>query len=201
MIEHRPGNDVLEDFECSSWPCPGWQHVAFTETATLSTSAEFSGAKGLIDVLFGWWMLDTFDGFVPGSKVSIFTRALQGTFIPKGITQLAFDISSTGTKSFVFSALFNRLRFVEHNNFVPNQVASTPFTDTPGKWYRVEVENVDDQSFVGRIFDTDGVTLLESLSHTFDEPITSAKIGFGDTWNYLDLIQGEFNVFWRFIIS
>lgn len=104
VIEHRPGNDVLEEFECSSWPCPGWQLVAGVATATLRTSAKFSGAKGLIDIIFGWWMLDTFDGFVPGSKVSIFTRALSNPF-PKGITQLAFDISSTGTKSFVFSAL------------------------------------------------------------------------------------------------
>jgi hypothetical protein len=47
------------------------------------------------------------------------------------------------------------------------ELTTMPFTYTAGKWYFVEVEFLTATSVEGRVYDSDGTTLLGSITQTY----------------------------------
>jgi len=97
-----------------------------------------------------------------GSRLSSWVRG--GT----GRLYLGFDASPAGTKSFVVA--FNvggDIRFQNNVGYSHTELTTVSQTFVAGRWYRMEVEIMAGGVAVGRLYDQDGTTLLNSVTHNY----------------------------------
>jgi hypothetical protein len=100
--------------------------------------------------------------FVAALLVAIvWTRGGTGRFY------LGFDATAAGAKSFVVSFNTNDIRFQNNASYGYTELSTASQTYVAGRWYRMEVEILSGGVAVGRLYDSDGSTLLNSLSHNF----------------------------------
>jgi hypothetical protein len=122
-----------------------------------------------------------------GDTISLWVQAATDPF---GRLYIGFGATSNGTLSMVMSSNTGELILQENIGFGFNALAAVDQSWEAGKWYRFQITWGIDGSIVGDVFDSDGSTLLNSVSAT-DTNITSGGLafrGFGATY-YVDTVQ------------
>jgi hypothetical protein len=96
-----------------------------------------------------------------GTRLSIWARGGTGRFY------FGFDASAGGAKSFVASFNTNDIRFQNNVSYGYTELTTSAQTYVTGRWYRLEIEIMAGGVAVGRLFDQDGTTQLNSVTHAF----------------------------------
>jgi hypothetical protein len=149
---------TVEDFESGAWPASGWTSVL--GGGTVSASFAHDGSFGVRDPDWHYKSSPTVLADT-GSVLSAWTRG--GT----GRVYIGFDASGAGAKSFVLAPNTGDIRFQENASYGYVELTSTAFSFTAGVWYYVEIEDLGGNTLQGRVYASDGATLLGSVSHTF----------------------------------
>jgi hypothetical protein len=150
---------IIEDFETGTWPWSPWSSVG--GGGTVGASYAHDGSRGINDV--GWYYrTDVSFGSTTGEILSAWTRV--GT---SGRTYFGFCASASGSRSLVVAPNTNELIFQHNDSYGYVDATSAVQTYTSGQWYYMEIENLGSGNFQGRLYASDGTTLLNSVSFNF----------------------------------
>jgi hypothetical protein len=148
----------VEDFEGGVWPATGWTAVSGA-SGTIVTAVH-EGSYALQDV---YWHYNT--------SVSVVTGDILGAWIyattSSGRAYLGFDSSASGTRSFVVAPNTGDIRFQQNASYGYSELSISTYSIPTGQWLYMEVELTSTTTATGRLYDSDGTTLLDSVSHTF----------------------------------
>lgn len=184
-------------------------------SASVSAAAAHDGAYGLSDTNGNDWVYRT-DAAVQmkaGDTVSIWLR-FTGT--PNGRAYFGFGASAAGTLALVAAPNTNQL-LLQKVNFTTNassggafkQFAAVSQTWQANQWYRLEVNWSTSGQIIGKVFASDGVTLLKSVQAvqpTGSPAIISGGIAFRafgtsvKSWDSVQLTPGV-NSFARLVTA
>jgi hypothetical protein len=166
--------------------------------ASVTAAAAHDGPFGLqIGSLTEWmWRNDAAVAVQQGDTISAWVQAAGA---PIGRAYFGFGASATGTLSMVLGGNTGTLNLQRNAGFGFLDIGVVPQIWTPNKWYRFEVVWGVGGSITGRLFDSDGTTLLNTVTAT-DTTITSGGLafrGFGPT-HFVDSVQkgGQRNDDW-----
>jgi hypothetical protein len=174
---------LLEGFETS----PSYFVVgARTPTASISTVAAHDGTYGLVDANGNDWIYRN-DGAAQvkqGESISVWMKFSSTS---GARAYFGFGSSASGTLSLVAAPNTNQLMLQSnsgYNNYTNLAVANQTYT--AGQWYRLEVDWTTGGAITGKIFASNGTTLLQSVTAT-NTSITSGgfafrAIGAGNTY-------------------
>jgi hypothetical protein len=132
------------------------------------------GAQFSVGQTLSTWV--RFDGVADGRAYFGFDARPNGT--------LHSPLSAGGTLSLVLAANTNELLLENNHGFNQDGTgttatfASVPQTYQADTWYRVEVSWAPGGNFTGNLYDSDGVTLLNSVSGTTSPQFTSGGFAF-----------------------
>ena len=167
--------------------------------ASVTAAAAHDGPFGLqIGSLTEWfWRNDAAVAVQQGDTISAWVQAAGAP--TGGRTYIGFGASATGTLSMVLGGNTGTLNLQRNAGFGFLDIASVPQIWTPNKWYRFEIVWGVGGAITGRLFDSDGTTLLNTVTAT-DTTITSGGLafrGFGPT-HFVDSVQrgGQRNDDW-----
>ena len=156
---HTDYYSVIEDFEDGDileYTIPGGDSHA------VSAAAAHNGTYGLEEAGLGLQWIYRNDAAVQvaqGDTISYWTQVRQTR------SYCGFGASSAGTYSAV--AAYNSNQFMIQFNpgyVVYSNLASVPQMWTLNKWYRIEVDWAVGGTIIARLYDSDGVTLLNSVA-------------------------------------
>jgi hypothetical protein len=170
---------VIEDFEGSrSYYVVGGS----SPTASISTSAKHDGAYGLLDRPGNDWIYrnDSAVQVKQGDTISVWLRFAS---VADGRAYFAFGAGPGGTLSLVAAPNTGQLLLQDNTGYTYTNIASVNQSWLANHWYRLEVDWGTNGLIVGKLFDSNGATLLNSVAAT-DTAITSGGIGFRATGNY-----------------
>src|SRR5215831_7783747 len=166
--------------------------------ASVTAAAAHDGPFGLqLGSVTEWmWRNDSAVAVQQGDTISAWVQAAGA---PTGRLYVGFGASATGTLSMVLGGNSNTLLLQRNAGFGFQDLASVPQTWVANKWYRFEIVWGVGGSIIGRLFDSDGTTLLNTVTAT-DTTITSGGLafrGFGPT-HFVDSVQrgGQRNEDW-----
>jgi hypothetical protein len=146
----------VETFDTGTWPWTPWNVVA--AGGTVDAAYAHDGARGIRNP--GWhYRTDVSVGV--GTRISLWVRGGTGRFY------LGFDATAAGAKSFVVAFNTSDIRFQTNNSYTYTELTTVSQTFTAGRWYRMEVEIMSGGIAVGRVYDQDGETLLNSVTHNY----------------------------------
>jgi hypothetical protein len=94
-----------------------------------------------------------------------------------GRAYFGFGASGSGTLSIVLAANTNQLIIMKNINYGFTNIGSVKMTYTANHWYRVEVSWASGGNITGRVYDSDGTTLLKTVTATTNS-IVSGGIAF-----------------------
>jgi subtilisin family serine protease len=174
--------------------------------AIVSAAAAHDGPFGLETSSFqtDWVYRDDADVQVaPGDVISVWVQA--SGFLG-GRAYFGFGASAAGTYSLVMAPNTGEL-IIQRNIglFDFFNLAAVPQAWSLDQWYRFEVEWGDGGNITGRLFDSDGTTLLNTVS-AVDTTFTSGGIAFRgfDGAKYFDTVEvggGEVDADWYHITA
>jgi hypothetical protein len=183
---------TVEDFESgdlSAYTAVG----AATPTASVSTTAGHDGAYGLLDAKGTDWIYrnDSSVHVQQGDVISVWLR-LAGTSGSRAF--FGFGASSGGTLSLVASPGTGQLLLEKNVGYGYTVIASASQSWRANHWYRLEVDWGVSGSIVGRVFDSNGTTLLRTVKGS-TTAINSGGIAFrtaGTTalWDTVQVTSG-----------
>jgi len=166
--------------------------------ASVTAAAAHDGPFGLqLGSVTEWmWRNDSAVAVQQGDTISAWVQAAGA---PTGRLYVGFGASATGTLSMVLGRNTGTLILQRNTAFGFADIGSVPQTWVANKWYRFEVVWEVGGSITGRLFDSDGTTLLNTVTAT-DTTITSGGLafrGFGPT-HFVDTVQrgGQRNEDW-----
>src|SRR5262245_842730 len=156
--------------------------------ASVTAAAAHDGPFGLqLGSVTEWmWRNDAAVAVQQGDTISAWVQAAGA---PTGRLYVGFGASATGTLSMVLGGNTNTLLLQRNTNFGFADIGVVPQTWVANKWYRFEIAWGVGGSITGRLFDSDGVTLLNTVTAT-DTTITSGGLafrGFGPT-HFVDTV-------------
>ncbi|HMF17683.1 MAG TPA: hypothetical protein VKE98_10785, partial [Gemmataceae bacterium] len=183
---------VIEEFEsiASDWSTSGLGDV----NAYQASWAAHDGSYGL-DLNAGNDWLYRSDSTVhvkAGDTISVwvaFDRAADGR------AYFGFGAGAGGTLSLVAAPNTGQLILQQNVNYGFTNLAAVPQTYLANHWYRLEVDWGTSGKIVGKLFDSNGTTLLKSVTAT-TTAITSGGIAFraiGDD-KYFDTVTASYGV-------
>jgi len=187
LVEDVVIKKTLEDFEdgdLKEYTILGGSHI-------LSSAAAWEGSFGLESDEAGWAYRNDLAGQVSQGQIIscwVYLRA-------DGRAYFGFGANNMGTYSLVMSVNTGALilqRNVGYDHF--DTLVSSSYSWTLNKWYRIEVQWEVGGNMTGRVFDSDGSTLLASVAGS-DNTFTSGGIAFRSFgWamlisNYFDLAE------------
>jgi len=144
------------------------------------TSHAHDGTYGISNP--GWaYRTDVVAG--PGITMTAWARPSSST---SGRFYFGFDATSSGCKSFVMAPNTTELLFQRNTSYGYSDVADVSQSFT-SKWYRVEVV-VTGSIATGRLYDSDGVTLINELTHDFGSMGTGGMAMRGYSFGYIDTL-------------
>lgn len=151
--------EVIEDFERPHhWSWSPWKGSGGTKTSDGASE----GLYGLVDP--GWhYRTDVTIGNA-GDVLSMW-----GKMANPGRVYLGFSASSLGAYSLVMAANTNNLIIQRNSGFGYSNLASVPFKFKTNKWYKLEVNWTSNNSVEGKVYDSDGTTLLATVSYSGGE--------------------------------
>ncbi len=171
-VERPPGwlpslvssNSVLQDFENNR--LGAYSVVGATRgSAILQPGGAHDGSVGLVDSAGTDWIIrnDAAVQVAQGDTISVWVR-LQTTV--SGPAHFGFGATPLGTLSLVIAGDNGQLLLQENLGYaVPGTVlGSASQTYSANTWYRLEVEWHTDDSIIGRLYDSDGTTLLNTVT-------------------------------------
>lgn len=172
----------IETFDTGTWPWSPW--VTHASGGSISTVAH-DGPRSVSDP--GWhYRTDVSVGTV-GDRLEAWVRSTSST---SGRVYLSFDASATGARSFVVGPNTGEMLFQDNPGYMYTALTTATLTGyTSGRWYRMEVEFLGGNQVVGRLFDSDGVTLIGSVSHTYADPSVGGVAIRSFSGFYIDSIQ------------
>jgi hypothetical protein len=150
----------IEDFENTSY----WHvKLSWSASAYRAGYASHDGDYGLDDY-WGWdWLYRDDPAPVVHAGDSISTW-LKFSGSADGRAYFGFSAGETGTFSLVASGNSNQLILQLNSYFWFQDLAVVKFNYTADHWYRLQVDWGEGGKIVGKIFDSDGATLLQSLA-------------------------------------
>ncbi len=169
---------VIEGFEGGeSYNLVGYSY----ETAFLSTAAAHDGNYGLVQLGNDWLYRD--DSAVQVQQGDTLSVWLQFNGAADGRAYFGFGSTATGTLSLVAAPNTNQLLIQNNNGWGYTNLAAVRETFQPNHWYRLEVDWGASGKIVGKLFDSNGTTLLQTVSAS-TTAITSGGIAFRSIGNY-----------------
>lgn len=172
----KPAARTLVDFEsAATWNIVG----ARNPTAKRDLSAAHDGANGLIDSNGNDWIYrtDSATSVKAGETISTWLRFAGSA---DGRAYFGFGAGAYGTYSLVAAPNTGELQ-IQLNAFYGNRVLTTvPQDFQADHWYRLEVVWGTDGKIVGNLYDSDGATLIQSVS-AVNRWITAGGIAFRAT--------------------
>ncbi|MDB5341499.1 MAG: hypothetical protein JWN70_7118 [Planctomycetaceae bacterium] len=183
---------VLEAF--GYWSLDNYYYLGsrFSSVETTTTSAH-DGSYGLYDYSGTDWVFrnDSTTQVKQGDTVSVWVKFVGAA---TGTAAFGFGATGNGTLSIVASASTNQLLLVNNAGYGAATIASSTETWQANHWYRLEVNWGATGSIVGKVYDSNGTTQLQSVSGT-STAITSGGIAFrtyGGTadWDTVQLSPG-----------
>jgi hypothetical protein len=165
-----------------------------TPRVSTSTSAAHDGTYGLLDAGDGDWYLrlDSAAAVNPGDTVSVWTRFAGSA---DGRAYFGFGTTTSGTLSAVLAANTGQLLIQSNSGFTSyTNLASTSQSYQANHWYRVEVAWGTSGKVVVRLYDSDGTTLLNSVSATTSDTTAGyfafRAIGSTKDWDTVTVTSG-----------
>jgi subtilase family serine protease len=180
---------VIEDFEHGL----SLYHTtsALTPASTMASAAH-DGGYGLdlsgISLSTGWiYRSDAAAQVQQGETLSVW---VQFPILATGRAYFGFGASSGGTLSVVLAADTGQLILQDNRSFGSTNVAAVAQTYVPNHWYLLSVAWATGGSITGRLYNSNGTTLLNSVQGT-DNTITSGGIAFHVTTSakYFDTVS------------
>jgi subtilase family serine protease len=178
---------VVESFEGSrSYSVVG----AFYPSASISTLARHDGTYGLLDRPGNDWIYrnDAAVQVKAGDTISVW---LEFPTVADGRAYFGFGAGPGGTLSLVAAPNSGQLLLQNNAGYGYVDLASASQTYLPNHWYRLEVDWGTSGAILGKLFDSNGTTLLQSVQAT-TTAITSGGIAFraiGSFNKYWDTVQ------------
>jgi hypothetical protein len=155
----QSGGNVIEDFESSdNWYVTG----SGNDTAYLSTAAAHDGTYGLDQTGPDWlYRTDSAVHVKAGDTMSVW---LMFAGAADGRAYFGFGASDAGTLSLVAAPNTNQLILQSNPGYGFSTLAAVSQTFAANHWYRLEVDWSTTGSMIGKLFDSNGTTLLRSVS-------------------------------------
>jgi len=174
---------------------------------SVTAAAAHDGPFGLqLETFTEWmWRNDSAVAVQQGDTISAWVQAAGA---PTGRIYVGFGASATGALSMVLGGNTGTLILQRNDNFGFTDIGVVPQTWVANKWYRFEVVWGVGGSITGRLFDSDGTTLLNTVTGA-DTTITSGGLAFrafglthyvdsvrkggnrNDDWYSVTVIQGR----------
>ncbi len=149
-------NGVIEDFASGVWPHAPWVSVTPSTAGTLTTNAH-DGHYALMDPEWTY-RTDTQVGQA-GETLSMWVQ------VGSGRAYLGFGASASGTWAFICGENTSQLLIDQVSGYATyTTVAAVSQAWQANKWYNVSVQFLSTNSVVCNLYDSDGVTLLNSVS-------------------------------------
>ena len=168
-----PGT-LVEGFESSDM----WNIVGggYRINAVRSTAAAHDGTYGLDQQGTGQWIYrsDAAAQVTVGDTLSVW---LDFSGSADGRAYFAFGATATGTLSLVAAPNTGQFLIQQNVGFGFGDVAAVNQTFVANHWYRLEVDWGTSGAIVGKLFDSNGTTLLQTVSGA-TTAITSGGFGF-----------------------
>ena len=165
--------ETLDDFEDNGLS----EYTEFDGATATSTSAAAAhdGALGLLDGDDSGWLIRT-DGqtVAQGDLLSAWINV--GSPLD-GRAYFAFGGSSGGALSVLLAPDTSEFELQDNSGFSFSTIDQVAQTYVANQWYRVEVDWAVGGNITGRLFDSDGTTLLNTVNGN-NTAITSGGIGF-----------------------
>ena len=185
----RIGPAPGDDFEAGY--LGAYQTVGATApTALVSTTAMHDGNYGLLDAPGSDWIFrdDAAAQVAAGDTVSVWLQFAAPTNGPTvdGAAYFGFGASATGNLALVASPASNQLYLLDNSGYSNTTIGSASQTWQSNHWYRLQVDWGTDGSLVGKVFDSNGTTLLQTVAAAATA-ITSGGIAFKSTGTYSKL--------------
>ena len=158
MLQAKTGMEsyMIEDFESGIWPHSPWVNLNPGIPGTISSSSAHDGFYGLSDP--EWTYRTDLQIGNPGDSLSCWVRPGDSR------AYLGFGASPNGCLSVVAAPNSGRFIIQQNANFDFNDIVTTNQSWQAGKWYRMEVLFLSNSSVTCNLYDSDGTTLLNSLS-------------------------------------
>ncbi len=165
----------VETFDSGTWPWAPWTiEEGATAGGVLSASCAHDGPQGLFDNpavapnYLPWYARTDVTIGAPGDKLSMWINT--GTMVaPSSAGRAYMGFGSTATATWALVAAPSTSQFILMNvssySGYTNLVAVAQ-TWTASKWYRLEVDFGSGGQVTGLLFDSDGVTQLNSVTAT-----------------------------------
>lgn len=151
---------VVESFDTGAYGA-GW---AFNN-GTVTAAAAHDGGFGLSLNLSGGnstnWNYNTSITVSEGDVLSAWVR-LHGS----GRVYFGFGADAGGTQSLVAATNTAQEIFQDNGGYGFSNIGTTPFGFVSDKWYRLEIDWMAGGNAIGNVYDSDGTTLLSSLSQS-----------------------------------
>ncbi|MBI2804803.1 MAG: hypothetical protein HYX68_07450 [Planctomycetes bacterium] len=157
------GGKVIESFEgYSPWYVTGGGYYS---SAVLGAKAAHDGSYGLVDYAGPDWILrmDAGAQLRAGDTASVW---LKFSGVADGRAFFGFGASSLGTLSLVAAPNTGQLLLQANPYYTYTTLAAVKQTYLPNKWYRLQVEWGVSGVIVGKLFDSNGTTLLKQVTAT-----------------------------------
>jgi hypothetical protein len=167
--------DILEGFERnpSDWPWDPWVAVSPPLYERVHTGAAHDGIYGLeVDQGYGnmWYYRDDLGIGVPGDTLALWVRipGYGPSMLDSGRAYLGFCADSSGCYSFQVAPNTNSIFFYDcHPYGAFNPMGPTvPYTFNHDGWYLAQMEFLPSDEVRGNLFDSDGTTLLATVTAT-----------------------------------
>lgn len=143
---------------------------------SVTSTASHDGPFGL-EVRNEWWMYRD-DMAVQLSQGDVFSAWISFNDIADARAYFGFGASALGTLSFVLAPNTGEILFQENAGFSSfMNLNNTSQAFAADKWYRAEVDWGLGGSLTGRLYDSDGTTLLNTVN-AFSNLYTSGGIAF-----------------------
>jgi len=151
-------NASIEDFETGIWPHAPWVGGG---SGTLSSLYAHDGGFGILDP--DWYYRTDINIWNAGEVVSCWVRPSSSA---DGRAYLGFAASAGGCWSCVAAPNSSQFIIQQNDEYEFDDIASTDQVWQADKWYKIAVVFQSTNSVTCNLYDSDGTTLLNSLSYT-----------------------------------
>ncbi|HEX4132273.1 MAG TPA: ELWxxDGT repeat protein, partial [Pirellulales bacterium] len=169
---------VIESFDSTS----DLSNYTFTstDTATISASAAHDGPYGLSMGSATEWMYrdDSSVQLAQGETFSVWVET--GSSATDGRAYFGFGASATGSLSMVLGLNSDELILQDNSGYGFADIADAYQTWQANHWYKLQVTWGAGGAITGLLYDSDGVTLLNTITAT-DDSVTSGGVAFRST--------------------
>jgi subtilase family serine protease len=175
-VTTKSSSAVIESFDASS---TYYTAGGMRATANLSTGAKHDGTYGLLDYNGSDWIYrkDSAVQVKQGDTISVW---LKFSVTADGRAYFGFGAGSSGTLSLVAAANSNQLIIQNNSGYGYTDLGAVTQKWQANRWYKLEVNWGTNGVIVGKLYDSNGTTLLNTVTAS-STAFTSGGIAFRAT--------------------